>query len=986
MVIPPLGIFCETMITATIISVRRGRENMSNETVVVVVESKAPTNLRVNDRIEPVDLEPGGVPVLRWTVPLVDVGVVNAADEVTANNTVVAYEVIVSSTYDKAESGNGDVWDSGHVEGDGFDGVSLSGIDMAPSRRYWASVRVWRGTEDSSKPTAWSEPTTFGTGAGKHWEAAEPIWPDPLTANPYRTVELPESIAGKDREISTDDQFAKRPDPMTSEHNSQGWALFRGYITLPKKSIRWATLNATAASVSRARQFVYRMWLNGHFVGFGPTFPIDGETRYDGYDVTRYLVPGRDNFIGVIAYALEDQRFMAQLDVMYEDGTLAHFGTGEDWLSRVGNNVWLDGASVGTHVYELPAENIQAAAYPRGMSEVGYDDIDWAVSKVKPAFDELKATPFDKPTLRERKAVKKWITDDGRLIVDFGRAVAGGIRLAARVSRPTDLVIRFGECLNDQGTVQYRLDSYNEYQDVWHYVPNKLNVPVTVRTWGLRVFRYVEILPTESNDENAQLLRDLLDSDSALEAQALLYPFRGPSNGFASSNETLNQVWQLCRNTVESLNVNMYVDSWTRERIPYEADAWLQQRAHMSLDADSKLGEYSIDYLLANRTWPTEWPLYLVLAVYDAWVQTGSLQQAAEQWDRIVAMLPDKYLDDTTGLIVKDPGESSTMDGDLVDWPPAERDGFVFGRVNTVINALAAQSYMCAGVLALKLGKVDASRRYQRIASRMRKAINRYLWNDEVGAYADGLDTGVDGKQIAHCSEHASAFALAFAHVPADRLPRVGAFIRSKGMACSVYVASVLLEGLYKGGQGVYANELMAASEGERTWRHMIDEGAGATMEAWSRDLKSNTTYSHPWAASPAFLLPRYMVGVHPLEPGFREFVMAPQPGSIGEASAKVSIATGVIEAGYKVLGDTVPTAEDQSVDGIEITLVVPIGTTADVIVPPTKSGAPIVLDGVETVVADARYGMPSTIPQGSYPAGARRIHGLTAGRHVIQA
>ncbi|WP_243386737.1 hypothetical protein [Bifidobacterium primatium] len=322
------------------------------ERIVVVTESKAPTQLKVNDRVAPVDLEPGSVPVLSWVVPLVDIGTVQAADEATAFNTVVAYQVVVASTYDIAESGTGDVWDSGRREGNGFGGLALDEVDMSASRRYWASVRVWRGTEDSSKPTAWSEPTTFGTGAGAEWQA-EPIWADPITANAYTTIELPENARDEAVKSDADDQFADKPATLQSEHNSRGWALFRGRIGLARKPIRWATLNATGADVWHARQFVYRMWLNGHFVGIGPTFPIGGEARYDGYDVTRYLVPGRDNFIGVIAYALEDQRFMAQLDVMYEDGTLVHFGTNGEWLAKVGNNVFLDSPSVGSHVYEL---------------------------------------------------------------------------------------------------------------------------------------------------------------------------------------------------------------------------------------------------------------------------------------------------------------------------------------------------------------------------------------------------------------------------------------------------------------------------------------------------------------------------------------------------------------------------------------------------------------------------------------------------------
>jgi hypothetical protein len=40
------------------------------------------------------------------------------------------------------------------------------------------------------------------------------------------------------------------------------------------------------------------------------------------------------------------------------------------------------------------------------------------------------------------------------------------------------------------------------------------------------------------------------------------------------------------------------------------------------------------------------------------------------------------------------------------------------------------------------------------------------------------------------------------------------------------------------------------------SWQNMIRLGAGATAEAWDPSLKNNLTFSHPWAASPAFVVP----------------------------------------------------------------------------------------------------------------------------------
>lgn len=48
----------------------------------------------------------------------------------------------------------------------------------------------------------------------------------------------------------------------------------------------------------------------------------------------------------------------------------------------------------------------------------------------------------------------------------------------------------------------------------------------------------------------------------------------------------------------------------------------------------------------------------------------------------------------------------------------------------------------------------------------------------------------------------------------------------------------------------------------------MIRQGATTTMEAWTEDEKPNLTYSHAWGATPADVIPRYLVGALPTTPG----------------------------------------------------------------------------------------------------------------------
>ncbi|WP_163229464.1 alpha-L-rhamnosidase C-terminal domain-containing protein [Bifidobacterium aerophilum] len=953
--------------------------------------------LLINDRHAPVDLEPGITPVLRWR----DDADKEATDPVHSGDPV-ACRAVVAETREDALAGRGTVWDSDWIDGDAWGGVMLDDIDMRASRRYWTSLR-WKYADGAIGD--WAEPATFGTGAGHEWQA-DPIWS--AEAGDEKIAPLA-SLGRNDKKDGLIDR--NDVDDSADRHNrdlgnAAGWAFLRGTVTLPGKPIRWATLNATAASTRPARQFVYRLWLNNRFVGVGPTFPIHDEARYDGYDVTALLRSGETNAIGVVAYTMDDRRFIAQLDVCYTDGTIEHYGTGADathgmtWRALADPSaVYPPSASIGTQYFDAPAENLRGDAYPRlfadpGSGDLGGDSRDWLPVTVKPQFAELLATPTDKlavryvrpaSLLRVERPVKQDDPDDAAVccmgedairgtadtdsdaqilsvIADFGGARMGGIRLNLHPRRPIDVTVRYGEVLNPDGSVKFHLSAGNAYEDRWHVTPGC----GPLATWGLRVFRYVEISVAQPPaapsswdtpspiglDERAAAIEEILfggDGDRtgtpALSAAALVYPsLDGSTDGypgsFHSSDPALDRVWQLSAHTIEALNGNIYADSWTRERAAYEADAWLQQRAHLALDAAPALGAYTVDYLIANRTWPTEWPLYLILAVHDSWMRSGSTAQIADQYDGLLTLLPDRYLDAATGLVVKEPGESSKTDGDLVDWPPSERDGFRFGQVNTVVNALASRAYADMADLARAVGHDDDASRFAAVASRMRAAIHDRLYDAGRGAYVDGLmvratDDDAAGfvaggrrfVPIDHASLHASAFALAFADVPADRVRRVVAFLRSRGMACSVYTAAPYLLGLYGTGAADAAADATAMIVDRRTthsWAYMIAQNAGGTMEAWDVARKPNTTYSHPWAASPAFLLTEGLMGVRPLAPGYRRFEVAPQPGGVREAGAVVPTPAGDIHVAYQVRED----------GAIELDLTVPSRTRADVTLP----------------------------------------------------
>lgn len=727
------------------------------------------------------------------------------------------------------------------------------------------------------------------------------------------------------------------------------WAFLRKDFTPANKPIAWAAVYATGASTEPARQYVYKLYLDGAFVGLGPTRPIANETRYDGFDVSARLSRGRTSTLAVIAYTTRGQAFQAELVIAYTDGTRDIIGTDRTWQSFAGAYALpalppVD--SIGTGFYRAPKENLDARNFPAGFDAPGFAASRWHAAAEKAPLGALAAAPMAKVQEQLRSPAAILEVGPGHYVLDFGRTWVGGVRYRVDHGVADGVVdVRFGEVMASPTSVQYALNAGNEYRDLY----TLKNGPQVFRTWGMRVFRYVEIIgaPEPVTTDN-------------IAALALVYPFDASAATFHASDPNLERVWQLSKNTIEAVAVNFYTDSWTRERANYEGDAYLQLRSSLSLTDDVALGRYSIDYFATNRTWPTEWPLYVILAMRDTWRHTGETQPLVDAYPSLVAKLPEAWFDTTTQLIRKTTGSNgcnSSTDCDLVDWPTSQRDGFVFRPYNTVVNVLAYRAYRDMAEIATAIARADDAARFTARADALRAAINARLYVAEAGRYDDGMDSR--GALTGHRSLHASAFALAFGVPEAAEIPRVAAYVASRGMACSVYCAAFLIDGLYHADTADAALGLLTSTS-TASWMNMLRLGAGATAEAWDPSLKSNLTYSHPWAASPAFLIPSGLFGIEPLEAGYARFRVAPQPGTLDRASVTMPTVRGRIGAAF----DHAPSGS------LRLAVRIAGNTTADVRIP--------VPDGITTVYVD---GTPRAIePENGYAT----IQGLRPGCTLV--
>jgi len=532
-------------------------------------------------------------------------------------------------------------------------------------------------------------------------------------------------------------------------------------------------------------------------------------------------------------------------------------------------------------------------------------------------------------------------TSDQVVRIDFGRAAFGQLRLTLHSSTGRETVtVRLGETVHPDGSINRKPGGtirYSEYKLALHkgthtyqleLRPDRRNTgPQAVKMpdyiGEVLPFRYVELEGYKETVKEAEIVRS-----------SVHYPFDDSASSFESSDSVLNAVWNLCKYSVKATTfAGIYVDG-DRERIPYEADAYINQLCHYSVDNEYSMARRSHEYLLYNATWPTEWILQSVLMAYNDYLYTGDLRSAAHHYDDLKAklLLP---LREENGLLSTKTGKQNKplmkaihFQGDslrdIVDWPHTggfgmvgngETDGFVFTTFNAVVNAFHYKALKDMAKLASALSKDDDARLFSRKAQETFDAFQNLLWDKKRSVFLDGIDTD-------HASLHTNMMALSFGLVPPDKRDHVMAFIRSRGMACSVYGSQFLMDATYMAGDADYGLSLLT-SQSDRSWYNMIRAGSTITMEAWDNKYKPNQDWNHVWGAVPANIIPRKLLGIEPVGAGWTTFRVRPQIGTLQWVKGKVPTLKGDITLSC-----------DQDDNRYRMCLVVPANTRGTVELP----------------------------------------------------
>jgi len=715
---------------------------------------------------------------------------------------------------------------------------------------------------------------------------------------------------------------------------------------------------------------IYEAFINGLRVGDQELTP--GYTAYrhrlqvQSFDVTDLVAQG-PNALGIIlsdgwwrgqtgfgrrvnSYG-STTAVLAELVATLRSGEIVSVGTDDSWRSTASHILAAD--LIAGEVHDL-RRRVDRWAEP------GTDRSGWERVRVAELDTAELCEPLAPPVRRIEHLQPASITElsPSRYVVDFGQNSNGWVRLTNLGPQDTEITLTYGEALDPDGDVtQSHIAHLPNLEDRdAAATPFQVDRVVSAGRAGdvfeprhsTKGFQYVRVEGHPGPLTAADITSVVVHTDLAR------------IGSFTCSDEQINRLHRAAEWSFRGNTCDIPTDCPTRERAGWTGDwqiyvgtaaylydvtgfsaKWLHDVAaeqrpngavtHYVPDPDPMDG--SGPAFWKDIQGSAGWGDATVHVPWELHEATGDAAQFTDQWDSMKAWVDfaagSAALGRHKSRVARSP-EPEAHEQYLWD------TGFHFGewlepgvpadecirRALSDDPAPVATAYLYRSAdelarIATILGRVDDAQHYGELAATVRDA-----WRREFI---------VDGN-ITASSQANLTRALAFGLVPEDLRAKVAgdlvALIREAGthLGTGFLATPFLLPVLADHGHLDVAYELLF-QDTEPSWLLMLDRGATTIWEEWggiAADGTPSASLNHYSKGAVISFLHRYVAGVQIVEPGYRRFRVAPQPGGgITYASTHHDSPHGRIEVSWTLTGE-----------GGQIAATVPPGTRADLVLP----------------------------------------------------
>jgi len=613
----------------------------------------------------------------------------------------------------------------------------------------------------------------------------------------------------------------------------------------------------------------------------------------------------------------KDPALLAVLEVEAEDGRRLRVATDGSWEGRFG-------PILGSDLYH--GESCDARRELAGWSEPGGSRAGWKPVRVFPRYQGILEEKINEPVrvTEERKARKPRKHRDGFWVFDFGQNMVGLCRLRVEGRRGQKIVLKFGEMLNPDGSV-YR-ENLRLARATDSYVCRGGGVEEWTPRFTFHGFRYVEVHGLEKPPKASMLTALVLHTDMR------------PIGNFECSNPDINQLNRNIRWGMRGNFLDLPTDCPQRdERLGWTGDAqvfvgtagfhydvrdFFRKWMRDLVDGQSEEGAFpdvAPDVLGKMWTWSkgnAAWGDAGVICPYVVYQHYGDTTILKENYSAMVRWI--NYQEKTSVGLCRPPtvyGDWLAIDAVTPQHAPVPSD--------LVGTAYFAHTAGLMAEVARVLGKKQDALRFRKLRSGIVKAFRREYVTPS-------------GRVVGDC-QTGYLLALAFDLLPEKLRPvavdRLVELIRVRDWHLSTgFVGTPLLcPVLTRFGRTDVAYRLLL-QDTYPSWLYPIRNGATTMWERWNSYTREKgfgpvemNSFNHYAYGAVGEWIYAVVGGLRPLKPGFREVLIAPEPGD-GITSARTTLDTpaGYIACEWILKGDS-----------LQITAEIPQKTKARLKLPP---------------------------------------------------